>query len=60
MRALYFFMSYLPYANFRRVAEWHVQLVPKKETGTGLVLNTRLNEYFVGGEVKELLSKGKS
>ena len=28
--------------------------------GTGLVVNTRLNEYFVGGEVKELLSKGKS
>ena len=25
----------------------------------GLVLNTRLNEYFVGGEVKEFLSKGK-
>ena len=24
-----------------------MQLVPKEETGMGLVLNTRLNEYFV-------------
>lgn len=26
------FLHFLPYANFRGVAAWHVQLVPYKET----------------------------
>lgn len=50
------FLHFLPYANFRGVAAWHVQLVPKEETGMGLVLNTRLNEYFVGTTTERVRS----